>query len=219
MTGAAFASALTEESAARELLGTEASMRSAELVSIRPGRRPAGWVRNVVAFGDAAVALDPLEWTNLHLAHSAIIRALSLLPGRDFHPLVLEEYNRRTGYETARARDFVSLHYLGSRRADGEFWEAMRARSKHGSLAHVLEQFGERGRLPHHEEDSFSDESWVAVLIGLGIRPRRIAAIAAAVNPEEGAATLERLSDMTLPLPSRLPSYADYLTEIRTLVR
>ena len=41
------------------------------------------WLRNCVAVGDAAVAIEPLEWTNLHLAHSAIDRIVAMMPDRD----------------------------------------------------------------------------------------------------------------------------------------
>jgi tryptophan halogenase len=207
-TGAAFSSDYGQPEAA-----------GAELVTLRPGRRPEPWVRNVVAFGDAAVALDPLEWTNLHLAQSAIMRALTLLPGRDCHPLVLREYNSLTGYETARARDFVALHYLESQRTEGAFWQSMRDRRRPDSLAHTLEQFRERGRLPHHEEESFPEESWLAALIGLGIRPRRVAATATTVDLGESLATMARVIELTAPLPAQLPPYPAYLNEIKALRR
>jgi tryptophan halogenase len=202
LTGAAFSSALGEEE------------QAGETVALRPGRRRDAWIGNVVAFGDGAAAVDPLESTNLHLAQSAIRRALSLLPGRDFHPLLLAEYNRRTRDETRRVRDFIALHYLGARGIEGPFWGEMERRRLPDSLAHTLEQYREHGRLPKYEEESFREDSWLAVLLGLGIEPRRIDAIAHNVDFAESVAAMERLAQMSAAVPAQLPLYPEYLARL-----
>jgi tryptophan halogenase len=210
LIGAGFASSLTEEEEARAGFASDA-----ERVEIRPGRRPKPWIGNVLALGDAAVAVDPLQATNLHLAESAIRRALSLLPGPDFHPLVLEEYNRRTRLDADRVRDFIAVHYLASRRTDGTFWKHMPRRAKPASLAHTLEQFEGRGRLPTYEEESFSTDSWLAVLFGLGVQPRRIDPTAFRIDFEESVATMERMAQMAAALPAQLPLYDEYLARLK----
>jgi tryptophan halogenase len=210
LVGAAFSSALSGEDEARETLGAD----DAESLSIACGRRPDAWVRNVVAFGDSAVSVDPLESTNLHLAQNAIARAVSLIPGRDFQPLLLREYNRRTRAETDRVRDFIALHYAGSPRRDGAFWKSMESRAKPESLAHTLEQFEGRGRLPKFEEETFSDDSWFAVLFGLGVEPRRIDPTVYRVPFEESVATMERVAQMSAALPADLPPYREYLARL-----
>ncbi|HEX6375836.1 MAG TPA: tryptophan 7-halogenase [Allosphingosinicella sp.] len=183
-------------------------------VALRPGCRPEPWLSNVLAVGDAAVAVDPLENANLHLAHSAILRALELLPGRDCHPLELREYNRRTEQETRGVRDFLALHYLRSGRRDGRFWQGLAQRPVPSSLAHMLEQFAARGRLPFREEESFDRHSWLAVLLGMGLLPDREDPIAGAVGDEEAEAAMERHARTLATLPARLPTYPDYLARM-----
>lgn len=183
-------------------------------VRLRPGRRPRPWSGNVLAIGDAAAAPDPLAAANLHLAQNAILRALELLPGRDCHPLELAEYNRRTEQETLRVRDFAALHYLRSGRTDGALWRALAARRPPDSLAHTLDQFEARGRLPFYEEESFDADSWRAVLLGMGVLPRAVAPSAAGVDEPEAAAAMARLAARVAALPSRLPDYGAYLTDI-----
>ena len=214
LIGLCYASAITGEARARRVFASEAGAETAEAVAIRPGRRAAPWVRNVLALGDAAVAIDPLHGTNLHLAHNAILRALELLPGRDCHPLELAEYNRRTAHETMRVRDFLSVHYLRSGRTRGEFWEEMRSRALPESLAHTLEQFERRGRIPFYEEEVFGKESWHAVLLGMGIFPRHVDPIAAGLPPEGSAAFMQRAADGLVGLPERMPGYPDYLAQM-----
>lgn len=209
LTGFAFASEATGEGQARELFDWD----EAELVAIRPGRRPRPWTANVLALGDAATAVDPLGGTNLHLAQSAILRAIELLPGRDCHPLELAEYNRRTGWETLRVRDFIALHYLRAGRSDGPFWAALAGREPPETLALTLEQFERRGRLPFFEEESFDGDSWLAVLFGLGLMPRDVDPVADRVDEDEAAAAAAGIADRLTALPARLPPYREYLAQ------
>ena len=213
LRAAAFCSAITKEADAHHVHAPNGE--AAELVAIRPGRRPDAWVRNVIAFGDAAVAVDPLESCNLYLAQSAIHRAVSLLPGADFQPLALREYNRRTRAETERVRDFIAVHYLATRRDTGAFWQAMKGRKRPDSLAHALEQFEGRGRLAKFEEESFEDDSWLAVLLGLGLEPRRIDPTADMVDFEESIAMLDQMARMSASVPVQLPDFLLYLAQLK----
>ena len=198
----------------RVMSGESAERHQGELVSFRTGRRPESWVGNVVAFGDAAVVIDPLETTNLYLAQSAVRRAVSLIPDTDFHPLVLREFNRRTAGESDRIRDFVALHFLGSSRRDGPFWASLPERRPPASLAHTLEQFLERARLPRYEEETFEDDSWIALLFGLGLLPRRLDPTALRVDAARAREMLERIASSNAALPERLPPYRDYMRQL-----
>jgi len=184
---------------------------------IRPGRYPESWTRNVLALGDAAAALDPLHASGLHLAHSAILRAVELLPGRDCNPVELAEYNRRTAEETIRVRDFLALHYLRSGRRDGAFWPALAERPLPDSLALTVQQFEARGRIPFFEEETFDKESWAQALIGLGLPPRRLNPLVRAVDSHKAAAGMERLAAEIDALRGRMPPYRDYLARMAAL--
>ena len=204
--GFAFASAISGEKEPRAAAGPEA-----ELVSLKPGRRPQPWLRNVLAIGDGAVAADPLCSTPLHLAHNAILRALDLLPDRDCHRLALREYIRLTEVETRRVRDFIALYYLASPRRYGPYWKAMTKRMLPDSLAHTLDQWRSRGRLPFYEEESFTRESWLAVLLGMGLVPRAIDYRAEALDAGQCVEALEQTAKVIAALPAQLPTYPDYL--------
>ncbi|HEX8445575.1 MAG TPA: tryptophan 7-halogenase [Sphingomonas sp.] len=185
-----------------------------ELIAFRPGARRAPWRHNVVAIGDAAVTLDPLASANLHLAHAAILRAIDLLPGRDCAAVETAEYQRRTAWQVARVRDFQAAHYQPSGRTRGEFWRAAGRLPRPDTLAHTLDQFAMRGRLPFHEEESFGRDRWLALLLGLGIVPRLPDAIASATPVAATAAALRALTDAAAALPHRIPPYPAYLAQI-----
>ena len=156
--------------------------RGGDEIALRAGRRRDLWTRNCVAVGDAAVAIEPLEWTNLHLAHSQIDRIVSMMPGRDCAPVELFEFNRQCAAEADRVRDFVCLHYICSQRSE-PFWKGAAAVSPPDTLAHTLELFAERGRLPFYEEETFTRDSWLAVLLGQGFEPRQVDPLADLVPP------------------------------------
>ena len=211
MVGAAHAAAYGSGDAITAALRMRFGDIDLEQVTIRPGRRPDAWVRNVVAFGDAAVAVDPLESTNLHLAQSAIARAVTLIPPRSPSPLLLQAYNSRTQLETDRIRDFLALHYLASNLDRGPFWRSMAERPRPAGLSHTLAQFAGRGRFPSYEEETFRRESWLAVLFGLGVQPARIDPTAYRIPFEESVGRLRMMGEQCRALPRSLPSYGDYL--------
>ncbi|MET3726252.1 tryptophan 7-halogenase [Sphingomonas trueperi] len=167
------------------------------------------WRHNVVAIGDAAVTIEPLEWGNLHLAHSAIDRLISMLPAGSPHPLEAAEYNRQALAEARRVRDFVLLHYVTARRA-GAFWHDVTSTEPPDSLAHTLRLFRERGRLPFYEEETFDRDGWLAVLFGQGVLPRRIDPLADAVPPARAADAMARHRDRIAQAVRPLPTLAAY---------
>jgi tryptophan halogenase len=210
---AGYSSVLSDQDHVPRQFQEDSGIEDIERVSIRPGRRES-WVGNVVGFGDTTVAFDPLEATNLSLAQSAIRRAVSLLPDSDFLPALLAEFNRQTRVETERVRDFIAAHYLASSRTEGEFWSAMGTRHKPDSLAHTLEQFIGRARLPKYEEETFEEDSWLAVLLGLGLMPERIDPTAYRIPEAEALAMLDKVGRMSADVPTPLPSYPDYLAKL-----
>ena len=186
-----------------------------ERIAFRQGVRPAPWRGNVVAVGDAAVSVEPLEWTNLHLAHSAIDRIVAMMPGRDFAKVELAEYNRQSAAEAARVRDFLVLHYWASDRPE-RFWREAAAAEPPASLAHSLDLYRERGRLPFHEEETFTRDSWLAVLIGQGVRPRRLDPLLAAVPRDAAARAMAGMRAGLAAIVPTLPSHAAYLDSLRS---
>jgi tryptophan halogenase len=179
---------------------------SESAIPLRQGRIVEPWVRNCVAIGDSAVAVEPLEWTNLHLAHSQIDRLVSMMPGADFAPAELAEYNRQCNAEADRVRDFLCMHYVTARRSE-RFWKDASAIQAPPSLCHTLSLFAERGRLPYYEEETFARDSWLAVLLGQGFLPRRIDPLADSVTPEQAERALSSRRKAHEPLAQAQPSY------------
>lgn len=180
----------------------------AEAISLGQGRWTDLWAGNCVAIGDAAVTVEPLEWTNLHLVHSQIDRLITMMPGADFAPIELVEFNRQCAAEADRIRDFLCMHYVCSRRTE-PFWRDASSVKPPESLAHTLSLFGERGRLPYYEEETFSRDSWLAILLGQGFEPRAIDPRADIVSSAEAARAFATIR----PAPTSSNTPAHKLTE------
>jgi len=182
-------------------------------VTLRQGRVAQPWLGNCVAIGDAAVRVEPLEWANLHLAHSAIDRLVAMMPDRDFSPVETWDYNRQVAAEADRVRDFLALHYRASRRSES-FWRDAAAAEPPPSLAHTLALFRERGRLPIYDEESFNRDSWLAVLLGQGLLPRAADPLIEIVPPDESAAAMARMRSAVAAGVPGVPTHAAYLSSL-----
>ena len=177
-------------------------------IRIRPGRRARPWASNVLALGDAATAVPPIHGLNLDLAHRAILLALELLPGRDFSPLELAEYNRRSALMTDQVRDFIALHDV----RDDE--EGLR-----GNLARRVDQYRHRGRLPFQEDEVLNRDDWTAALIGLECLPRNVDPAAAEVPLDRAVEAMDQIADELARFAAGAPQYRDYLQRIAALRR
>ena len=200
------------EFAGRDGLQSLASVRGAvppdavETVPLAPGAVGEPWLANVIALGDAAVRIEPLGFFNLDLAHRQLALLLEMLPGRVIEPLERAEYNRRAGLMAAAVRDSVAA-----------FYAAPRARSQFASvappaLAHAIDQFARRGRLPFRDEAPLTASEWPALLAALGfaqgIAPQWLGTHGAHLTAASDAfrARAERLL-------SQAPPYAEWLRQ------
>lgn len=180
-----------------------------EATAITRGRRLKPWVRNVLAIGDSATALDPLHGYQLALAHNGILLALELLPGRDFASLETDEYNRRAEQVTRRVRDFLALHYLRAGLSP-----ELASTEAPDSLAETLDHYEYRGRLPYHEDEIVSRDSWTAALLPLGVLPRHDDPQSLAMPLQQTVPAMQRLADEIRDIVAGLPSYGDYLAQV-----
>lgn len=178
-----------------------------DVVAFEQGTRPNAWARNCVAIGDAATVIEPLDWTNLHLAQSAIDRIVSMMPGRACHPLEIADYNRQAAAEVVRVRDFVLCHYATARRPE-PFWQM--SADLPASLTSTLALFAERGRLRFFEEETFARDDWLAVLLGQGFLPRRTDPLIGATPPDRSDAAMAGYRAAIARGISRFPTAADH---------
>ncbi|WP_300974938.1 tryptophan halogenase family protein [Sphingomonas sp. LHG3406-1] len=218
-TGYVYCSAALSDDQAAEVITSRAEgeiIGDPRLLRFTPGRRRKMWNRNVVALGLASGFIEPLESTSIHLIQAGISKLLAMLPDRGFNPVLEEEYNRLTQRQIEQVRDFVILHYKANERSDTDFWRQLAGMHIPDGLMGKITLFEENGRIFRHEDDLFSEASWVAVMLGQGVRPRRLDPLAAtagsAADQEE---TLRRIGRLIRGAAEVMPTHRRYLDQHR----
>jgi len=173
--GHVYASSFMDEAEAEQILLANLDGKPvAEPNRIRftTGKRKQIWNRNCLAVGLAAGFLEPLESTSLFLIQSSLIRLIRLFPDGEFDQANIDEFNRQTDFEYERVRDFIILHYKATARDDTPFWRYCRDMDVPATLARKIDLFRANGRIFREDEELFSEESWIQVMLGQGIMPQ-----------------------------------------------
>ncbi len=177
----------------------------------KAGVRRKPWTKNVVAIGLSSGFLEPLESTSIHLIQSAIARLMANFPDKTFNAPDIDYYNRRTLIEYEQVRDFIVLHYNATQRTDSPFWNHCRTMDIPATLAERLEIFRENARLYRHDEELFHEISWLAVLHGQNIRPKRYHPIADIMSAVELEKRMTHFEEVVARSVATMPSHGDFI--------
>lgn len=213
-TGYVFSSQFLSEDAATQTLLANLdgpALQDPRVIRFVGGRRKQAWSKNVVAIGLAGGFIEPLESTSIQLIQTALARLIEYFPDRRFDPALTAEYNRLIAREVERVRDFIILHYKVSGRDDTEMWRHCAAMSVPDELAYKMEVFSAIGRIPMLEEESYLEPSWVAIMIGQHVLPRRYDPLVDRIDTEAlKKGMLQRRTDIRR-VADTLPTHADYI--------
>ena len=175
------------------------------------GKRKKSWVKNVVAIGLSAGFVEPLESTSISLIETAVGTLIEQFPDRDFRPELADEFNRIIGSRYESIRDFIVMHYKLTKRDDTEFWRYCANMAIPDSLAHQIELFRETGRVAILDRDSFLLPSFVAMLVGLGVEPKRYDPFADDVDMRQLHGHFAGLRDLIAQTVAKLPGHGAFL--------
>jgi tryptophan halogenase len=140
-----------------------------------------GWVKNVVAIGNACGFVEPLESTSLGLiceqAHSVAesLADSELQPGEQ----IAAAYNKRNRLNWEDIRSFLAIHYKFNTRLDTPFWRECQANTDLAGAADYVEYFRDNGPsvLWRHTlirgYDVFGFEGWLTLMIGMAVPYRQ----------------------------------------------
>ena len=185
-------------------LGTPMELR------FTPGRRRKAWSRNVVALGLAAGFLEPLEATGIHLIQRGIAMLLKFFPDRDFATADVDRYNRMLESEFSRVRDFLLMHYTQTERS-GAFWDHCRSMPLTDSLLEKIDLFRSHGRILREDTELFPVTSWLSVMVGQNIIPRRYDPLVDSLDPQKIQSRLEELRTGIKGCVETMPSHWSFI--------
>jgi tryptophan 7-halogenase len=203
---------LDDDAAAAELMtGLDAPARTdPRPIRFTTGRRKRAWAGNCVALGLASGFLEPLESTSLHLVQSGIARLLSYWPGERIADADRDAFNRETAREWTAVRDFLVLHYRANTRPE-PFWQACRAGPLPPGLADKLALFTANGRIVREGDELFTEEGWLQVMLGQGIRPNGYHPLADGPSDADLAVFLDTVRRHVGAAVGRMPTHDTFL--------
>ncbi|NCP12970.1 MAG: tryptophan 7-halogenase [Sphingomonadales bacterium] len=195
------------------LLGNIAGKPQAEPNWLRftTGRRRKFWNKNVVALGLAAGFMEPLESTSIHLINTGIDKLISLLSLDGITQVQEDTFNRLTGREYARIRDFLILHYNATQRTDSDFWNYVRTMDVPDTLKEKVEIFRANGQIFREEDELFTETSWAAVMMGQGIQMGGHNAMADSLDTATTRTEVDEMEKSIRYLVQAMPGHGDYL--------
>ncbi|RJX68734.1 tryptophan 7-halogenase [Tsuneonella suprasediminis] len=179
------------------------------------GHRREHWSHNCIALGLAAGFMEPLESTSIHLVQSALARLLNLLPN-DLSNLSTARsmFNRLSGAEWERIRDFLVLHYVANDRRGEPFWDHCRQIELPDTLAEKIALFEESGLFVREDDELFLDDSWGQVMLGQGIDPRGYSPLADNVPGEDIGPFLASVAKAARVKAEAMPTHAEALQSL-----
>ena len=177
------------------------------------GRRKKFWNKNVVALGLSAGFMEPLESTSIHLINTGINKLIALLSLDGVTPVQEAAFNRLTGKEYERIRDFLILHYKATTRDDSHFWNYCRTMAVPDSLTEKIELFRHNGQIFREDDELFTETSWAAVMMGQGIMMGGHNAMAEAVSEPSTGKELDAIQQSIEFVVKHMPLHGDYLAQ------
>ena len=166
---------ISDEEAEREFRALAPKVVNTRMVKFVSGRYERAWVKNVVAIGNAAGFVEPLEATALGaIAVQSRILADTLVEGdRQIRPSLVACYNtHHAGYWDA-IRGFIAIHYKFNERLNTPFWMECREKTDLSVAQPLVEFYRENGPTGYwgqgillHSADQFQVGGYMTLLVG-----------------------------------------------------
>lgn len=214
--GHVYCSAHMEDQEALDiLLGNLAGEPQAEPNFLRfvTGRRKKFWNKNVIALGLAAGFMEPLESTSIHLINTGIDKLMSMISLDGVTQAQEDTFNRLTGREYTRIRDFLILHYNATSRDDSDFWNYVRTMDIPETLTQKIEIFKANGQIFREEDELFTETSWAAVMLGQGIAMEGHNPMAESIDSANTHKEIDEMERSIRYLVQHMPGHGDYLAK------
>jgi tryptophan halogenase len=182
--GYVFSSAfLSDEQAEAEFRLKNPKVKKTRVVKFQSGRFARSWVGNVVALGNSAGFVEPLEATALFVVCNASRALAAALADSEGDPgeMLREVFNSTVNRMWEEIRDFLAIHYRFNTRLDTAFWQHCRNDTPLHGAARIVDFYKENGpstvfagELLTPETSIFNLEGFYSLLLGQRVPHRRL---------------------------------------------
>ena len=197
--GYVFSSAfLSDDEAEVEFRRKNPKVQKTRVVKWRGGRYARTWVGNVVAMGNSAGFVEPLEATAIFvICNAARALAVALADTEcDPQPTTRDAFNKIVNRMWGEIRDSLAIHYRFNTRLDTPFWRHCREKTALHGAERIVRYYEENGpstvfacELLTPETSIFHLEGFYALLLGQKVPHRCVRPLTA---EEEKFLTTER---------------------------
>ena len=166
----------SDDEARREFLAKNPKIRGdiGRVIRFVSGRYARGWVKNVVAIGNASGFVEPLEATALGViaARSQLVSQMLIECDREVVPFEVELFNQSHARLWDSIRDFLACHYRFNLHGSTPFWRHCQEQTDIGGAARMVEYFrefgptGMWGPLLTDPLDGFGSKGYLMILVG-----------------------------------------------------
>lgn len=175
MRGYVYSSAFISDADAEcEFRSKNPKITATRIIPFASGRYHRSWVKNVVAVGNAAGFVEPLESTSLALIcdESRLLAEALFESDRAPSESLIASYNRINARAWDTIRDFLGIHYKFNTRFDTPFWRTCQADVELGPIQELVDYYQENGPSTFarttllHANDIFGMEGYLALFVG-----------------------------------------------------
>lgn len=176
------------------------------------------WRGNVVAVGQAACTVEPLNVAPMRLLLRDVARLVELFPVDADMRVEREQYAQSARDDQDHALAFHQAHFHGVDFGGGAYFSDAAAWS-HPKLERKLTQFAGRGYLVGFDHEPFHPLDWAVLHDALGRRPARADALARQVPLPRIEAHLSDMAARVAATVPRMPPHAIYLAKLSDYLR
>jgi tryptophan halogenase len=168
---------VSDDAAEVEFRRKNPKVSKTRVVKFVSGRYERNWVKNVVAIGNAAGFVEPLEATALAVIAVQAGMVAETLFADDRVPTASNKWlvNDHHARLWDAMRGFIALHYKFNTRLDTPFWEACREKTDLGRARPIVDYYMENGptevwvQTLTDECDQFKLAGYWTMLVGMGV--------------------------------------------------
>ena len=172
----------SDDEARREFLAQNPKVTGpTRVIRFKSGRYRRGWVKNVVAIGNAAGFVEPLEATALGVigARSQLLSQMLIESGMRIDPFEVDMYNQSHERLWDSVRDFLACHYRFNHHLVSPFWRHCQNATDIGrarAMVEYYQEFGPTGMwgpLLTDPLDGFGSKGYLMILAGQKVPYKR----------------------------------------------
>jgi tryptophan halogenase len=171
---------LSDDEAEREFREKNPKVKETTFIKILAGTFRPTWVKNVVAIGNAAGFVEPLESTSIGMICDSVVHLVLALQSNDgyIEPIHRDLYGNVVFKNWDIIRDFLAIHYKFNQRFDTPFWRHCWHETELGEIQQLIDFYQTVGpdltlMTQMLKRDPFTAEGYLSLLLGQQVPYKR----------------------------------------------